>query len=574
MANSWQAIAARKQQERTSRIPREWLLKEPPFTYAPNAINIPRRCGLLTEHELSITENHDATSLLVELSKGTLTSEQVVTAFSKRAAIAQQVCNCLTEIFFEDAIARAKELDAYLKKNGRPIGPLHGLPISLKDGFKVRSYDASVGVAGLCFEPAATNSALVDLLLSLGAVLYCKTNIPLTMMALDSHNNVFGRTLNPAHHELTAGGSSGGEGALVAMRGSILGVGTDVGGSIRIPAACNNLYGVKPSHGRIPFAGQEGGQKPGSTKLGIEATAGPIATTTRDCAMFMRVIANGGPELFDPEVVAQGWDQLALLNTKQKPLRVGIARGDGHVKPLPPIAKLMDDVAQTLRAAPGQAIEVMDVDVSPILSRCLKTFNGIMSIDGANAWFDHMEVTGEPLSPWLQGRLTRRPQKSLDEVRGLQAARTELQTTFLNVWKESGGYWLTDASEAHIGDRTLDALICPVAPHPIPPIDRWNTANYTAAFNLLDLSTGVVPVRAFDSQDLQGDIPSDKPLNGWDKINRELWTKVDKNVYLGSPLSVQVVTPRLTERRLVEAMGVIDAALQPLRTSGRRESRL
>lgn len=183
MAGSWQGIAARKQQERASRIPREWTLREPPFSYAPNAIDIPRRCGLLTEHELSITEKHDATSLLAELSKGNLKSEQVVTAFCKRAAIAQQVCNCLTEIFFDDAIARAKELDAFLSKSGRPMGPLHGLPISVKDTFKIRGYDASVGVATLCFKPAATNSALVDLLLSLGAVLYCKTNIPLTMVS-------------------------------------------------------------------------------------------------------------------------------------------------------------------------------------------------------------------------------------------------------------------------------------------------------------------------------------------------------------------------------------------------------
>lgn len=183
MAQSWQGIAARKQQERTSRIPREWTLREPPLSYASSAIDIPRRCGLLTEHELSITEKHDATSLLAELSKGSLKSEQVVTAFCKRAAIVQQVCNCLTEIFFDDAIARARELDAYIQKNGKPMGPLHGLPISLKDTFKVRGYDASVGVAGLCFKPAATNSALVDLLLSLGAVLYCKTNIPLTMVS-------------------------------------------------------------------------------------------------------------------------------------------------------------------------------------------------------------------------------------------------------------------------------------------------------------------------------------------------------------------------------------------------------
>lgn len=159
------------------------MLREPPFSYAPNAIDIPRQCGLLTEHELSITETYDATSLLAELSKGSLKSEQVVTAFSKRAAVAQQICNCLTEIFFDDAIVRARELDAYLQNNGKPMGPLHGLPISVKDTFKVRGYDASVGVAGLCFKPAATNSALVDLLLSLGAVLYCKTNIPLTMVS-------------------------------------------------------------------------------------------------------------------------------------------------------------------------------------------------------------------------------------------------------------------------------------------------------------------------------------------------------------------------------------------------------
>lgn len=311
--------------------------------------------------------------------------------------------------------------------------------------------------------------------------------------------------------------------------------------------------------------------KPGSSKIGIEATAGPLATTARDCTTFLQAIANGGPETFDPDVFAQSWDQQALLNTKQKPLRVGLIRTDGHVKPLPPIEKMLEEVAQTLRA---QAIEVIEVDVSPILSRCVKTFNGIVSINGANDWFDHMEATGEPLSPWLHGRLTRRLPKSLDEIRKLQAEKTELQTAFLDVWKERGGYWMTDAGEAHIGDRTLDALICPVAPHPIPGIDRWNTVNFTGAFNLLDLSTGLVPVRSFKIEDLGGQLPTEKPLNGWDKINRGLWTKVDKKIYLDSPLSVQVVTPRLTERRLVEAMGLIDAALQPLRASVRRESRL
>lgn len=180
MAHSWQSIAARKQDERTSRIPKEWRL-DSASANARHLLDVPRQCGILTDHELRITETYDVARLLAAIAGGSLQSEQVTRAFCKRAAIAQQLTNCLTEIFFNDALARSCELDAYLKKHGKPMGPLHGLPVSLKDTFKVKGYDASVGVASLCFKPATSNSALVDLLLSLGAVLYCKTNVPQTM---------------------------------------------------------------------------------------------------------------------------------------------------------------------------------------------------------------------------------------------------------------------------------------------------------------------------------------------------------------------------------------------------------
>jgi len=223
MSGQWQDTAARKQAERQSRIPKAWLLPSSINVDQDNVQHIPRECGILTPAEIRITEQHDATSLVAALSKGTLTSKAVTTAFCKRAAIAQQLTNCLTEILFDDAMERARSLDEEHRRTGKPKGPLHGLPISLKDTFKIKGYDASIAIASLCFKPSTTNSALVDLLLELGAVLYCKTNIPQTMMALDSHNNVFGRVRNPSHLALTPGGSSGGEGALVGMRGSILG---------------------------------------------------------------------------------------------------------------------------------------------------------------------------------------------------------------------------------------------------------------------------------------------------------------------------------------------------------------
>lgn len=96
------------------------------------------------------------------------------------------------------------------------------------------------------------NAVLVTLLLEQGAVLYVKTNVPQSLMLSETVNAVYGTTVNPFNRNLTCGGSSGGEGALIAMRGSPLGVGSDVGGSIRIPAAWQGLYGLRPSYNRIP----------------------------------------------------------------------------------------------------------------------------------------------------------------------------------------------------------------------------------------------------------------------------------------------------------------------------------
>lgn len=111
-----------------------------------------------------------------------------------------------------------------MEKTGKQFGPLHGLPISIKDSFYYPGYDACIGMTAFCFQPVTETSPLVKMLLNAGAVLYVKTNVPQTLMSLDSVNHVFGRTLNPRNRKLTAGGSTGGEGPLIALRGSLLGV--------------------------------------------------------------------------------------------------------------------------------------------------------------------------------------------------------------------------------------------------------------------------------------------------------------------------------------------------------------
>ncbi len=412
---------------------------------------------------------------------------------------------------FTDAMERARWLDEqYAAKGGKTVGPLHGVPISVKDSFKVKGYDTSIGIAALAFDPATENSLLVDILLEAGAVIYVKTNIPQTLMALDSDNNLFGRTMNPLNRKVTAGGSSGGEGALVAMRGSILGIGTDVGGSIRIPAMCNGLYGLKPSNGRVPYVGQQNVQQPGASKLALPASAGPISASLRDCELMMRVVSGARPWERDPEITPGQWEDMDDLEVgagekRRRPL-IGVVWRDGLVEPLPPVLSMLEEVVGKLR---DSGVDVVELDV-PQFRKCQSLANAFFGVDGGNFVFDTLEKTGEPLTNWLSTRLRRKKPLGLDQLRELHARRIELETEFLKVWTTVGG-------------ERIDAIICPVAPHPVPPIDRWNGVSYTSSFVLLDYPAGTVPVRTFQESDLKGDL-SGESLSPWDKVNRGLCT--------------------------------------------------
>jgi amidase len=133
------------------------------------------------------------------------------------------------EFFPELALAQAKELDAYYEKNQKPFGPLHGLPISLKDQFRIKGLETSMGYVAWIGKYDEEDSVLVTLLRKAGAVFYVKTSVPQSLMVCETVNNIIGRTVNPRNKNWSCGGSSGGEGAIVGFRGGIIGVGTDIG---------------------------------------------------------------------------------------------------------------------------------------------------------------------------------------------------------------------------------------------------------------------------------------------------------------------------------------------------------
>ena len=155
-----------------------------------------------------------------------------------------------------EALETAKELDKYQANHNDTMGPLHGIPFTLKDTWAVQGYDNSIGITSYANDPSKESSVLYTTLTKLGAILLAKTNVPQTLLSFECNNPIFGNTQNPFVKGHTCGGSSGGEGAVLALNGSAIGFGSDIGGSLRIPAGWCGIYSLKPVCGRFTTRGQ------------------------------------------------------------------------------------------------------------------------------------------------------------------------------------------------------------------------------------------------------------------------------------------------------------------------------
>jgi len=592
----WKGIARRKQAARNTALhePSSISIDVPPNLLPqdpPSRNSGPQPVHHIPDQLLSAQDRHitslSIADLLAAIRSGTYTSTAVTSAYIRRASVAQQLTNCLTEPLFTRALARAAILDRdFQNGSGKLVGPLHGLPVSIKDGFNVAGYDSSIGLASLCFKPASSNAPLVDLLESLGCVIIAKTNIPQTLASLDSVNNVFGRTYNPFNRLLTAGGSSGGEGVLVAMKGSAIGFGTDIGGSIRVPAMCNGVYGYKPSVGRIPYGGQQLTGLQGLSRSSVQSVAGPIARSMEDIECVLReVVPNAW--MFGEDCVSLGKEWMAVplardAGTARQRFKgsgpsgefvIGVLRSDGNCQLLPPIAKMMDEVSNAVRTAGTKMnVKVVDLPTPKAWTKAQSVMSKLMGVDGGAEMSRMLLETQEPLVPWMSTRFKHSGKaQKLERVAEIQAQRTQLEKEILrDVWKVS-----TD--EVGRKSRGVDAVICPLAPHPVPEIERYNAVGYTSSWVLFDYPAGSVPIRQVKESDLELGKPLNTSLNvlgSWDEKSRELWdeNKTDRKVYLGSMLSVQCVTGRLEDEKLAYVMGLIDEAVK--NAAGSREAKL
>jgi amidase len=195
-----------------------------------------------------------ATRMADSIRKKETSSEEIVRACIQRIEEVNPIVNAVVQSDFDNAISRAKQADEAIKNNDI-WGPIHGVPVTIKDSIEVSGIISAGGTMGRKDFIPEQDATLVNRLKEAGAIVLGTTNVPELCLAFEADNLVYGKTNNPYNTSLSSGGSSGGEAAIIASGGSPLGLGSDAGGSVRVPAHFCGIAGIKPTSGRLPRTG-------------------------------------------------------------------------------------------------------------------------------------------------------------------------------------------------------------------------------------------------------------------------------------------------------------------------------
>ncbi|KAL4780085.1 putative amidase C550.07 [Aspergillus varians] len=523
-----------------AKVPKELRLPASIIQAPPkNVTKVPRECGLLSQQELEITEKFDAVALAKQIASKKFTAVAVATAFAKRAILAHQATCCLMEWFMDEAIAQARALDAHLEKFGQTVGPLHGVPISVKEHIPLAGHYTTMGALDTR-RIEDVDCQLIAILRNAGAVFYCKTIQPQSIMHLESVS-AYGRVLNPYNINLSSGGSTGGEAALLAMCGSVLGIGTDIGGSIRCPAGFCGIYGFKPTSYSLPMKDFITG---GSTAdLNILCSTGPMCHSLRDMDLFVSVIKAAQPHLKDPRLIPYPWIGLAGASKIKTPLKIGFMMNDGVIQPQPPVTKALEWARSQLSKSP-ETFEIKSFEPYQ-MAQAMRNIRRAYWADGANALKEHLSHTGEPIFPLTQWIIheSEGPELTASQVLQQRIDRDNFRCDFA----------------AHWATQDVDFVISPVFVGPACTHETAFYWNYTAFWNYVDYPGVVVPTPVAALKEKESYAPGDATsLSELCAHVRKLWAVGD---FEGAPIALQVVARKYHDNDLFAALGVMKSAL-------------
>ncbi|MCO5566197.1 hypothetical protein L7F22_019873 [Adiantum nelumboides] len=525
--------------ELSDKISRSRWLDEKVVLSAPKDVSgVVGECGLLTKEEIIITEQYDAPTLVKKMIEGEFTSVEVTTAFCKRAVIVHQLTGCLVDYFEEEALESALKADQYLKQTGKPLGPLHGLPISVKDHMPLKGHPASTGFISTREQKSKEDCLLISILRKAGAIFYVKTNQPQAIMHLECTSFMF-RTLNPYNTMLSAGGSTGGEAALIAMRGSALGLGTDIGGSIRGPSAFCGIWGFKPSSQIVPLTSMPAGVL--SAPISIACCGGPMTVSLAGINYFMKIVLEAKPELIDSHLTRWKWP--SEPQTVVKKLRVGFVLNDGHITPQPPVTDALLWARDLLEKAKDK-IEL--VPYTPYnVAQGNKLLHSLYYPTGYTELRKVLRDGGEPEYSLTTNTLRETREKPYDAFEIVEK-NGELQDFRLKFVE-------------HFNKFDLDVVLAPCFVGPACSHDTAFYWNYTSIWNIMDWPGCVfpTPIRATGQEKYTNEEQA-KEMSLESSRVVELWNKGD---FENAPINLQLIARRHYDNELIEALEVIQNIL-------------
>ncbi|WP_306370719.1 amidase [Nocardiopsis sp. CC223A] len=302
-----------------------------------------------------------AADLAAAVRRRELSSEEIVRSCLERIEEVDPRLNALVEVRPDEALEQARAADRAVAA-GETLGPLHGVPVSVKINTEQRGYATTNGVRALAGAVADDDAACVSALRRAGAVLLGRSNAPAFSLRWFSTNDLHGRTLNPWDPDRTPGGSSGGAAAGVAAGLTPLAQGNDIGGSIRFPAACCGVVGLRPTVGRVPdwsppaYTDTPDGPRRLEFPPTVHACAvqGPIGRTVADVRLALDAMS--APDLRTPHGIP------ALPGPGRRgPVRVGLVRDVGGARDHPAVDRALDTAAAHLADA-GYTVEVHEDD--------------------------------------------------------------------------------------------------------------------------------------------------------------------------------------------------------------------
>ena len=448
-----------------------------------------------------------AAELAGRIASGELSPVEVVDAFLQRISAINPRLNAIV-VPAQDATEQARQAEAAVSR-GDEQGPLHGVPFTIKDCIDTQGIRTTRGSKLFEDHVPTADATVVDRLKRAGGILVGKTNMPEFALWWETDNRVFGRTENPWQAGRTPGGSSGGEAAAIAAGLSPLGVGSDLGGSIREPANYCGIVGLKATHGRIPLSGHWP-----ETLLQF-MHVGPMARSVRDIALALSIMC--GVDGKDQYAAPAPHPKIPPLSDPLPNLRVAWCT-DGPFAPVSP--DVHETVARAASVFGELGCHVEQVPLREWEELDPQSISGtIINAEGGHYLEPIIAGREDQLAPSMQRRLELAT-PTLGEYMDARARLEALRQCSLRLFSE------------------YDLLLCPTGPVPAHPHDSRELA----------VGDSMVPGR----NALRATIPAD--LTGSPAISVPFgWSSE------GLPIGVQLIARHFDEATLLHAAATLEA---------------